>query len=179
MSQTTSWTLDPVHSDITFSIRHLGISTVRGHLKAASGSASFDTTDPNSLNLNVEIDANTLSTGNDQRDEHVKSADFLDTAKFPTITFSVTGVESHGPEAQKITGDLTLKGVTKPVVLEVEGPSAETTDPYGNVKIGASATTVINRKDFGISFHGVLDSGALLLGEDIKVALDVQFTKQA
>src|ERR1017187_3310361 len=132
---TTSWTLDPAHSDVLFSIRHLGISTVRGKLPGLSGTAQFDPTDPKTLKLHVDIDAASIDTNNDQRDTHVKTADFLDVQNYPTITFQSTRVEPSGPGEGKLIGDLTIKGVTKEVVLTVEGPSPETKDPYGNVKI--------------------------------------------
>jgi len=176
---TTSWTLDPAHSDVLFSIRHLGISTVRGKLPGVSGTAEFEPGDPKSLKLHIDIDAGSIDTGNEQRDTHIKTADFLDVQNYPTITFQSTRVEPTGAGEGKLFGDLTMKGVTKEVVLTVEGPSAETKDPYGNVKIAASATAVINRKDFGISFNHVMEAGMLLIGEELKVTIDVQFTKQA
>ena len=175
---TTSWTLDPAHSDVLFSIRHLGISTVRGNLPGLTGTAQFDPSDPKSLKLHVDIDAASIDTNNDQRDAHIKTPDFLDVQNYPTITFQSTRVEPSGPGTGKLYGELTIKGVTKEVELTVEGPSPETTDPSGNVKIAASATTVINRKDFGISFNHVMETGTLLLGEELKVTIDVQFIKQ-
>ena len=174
----TSWTLDPAHSDVLFSIRHLGISTVRGKLPGVSGSAQFDPGNPSTLKLHIDIDAASIDTGNDQRDTHIKTADFLDVQNYPTITFQSTRVEPLGSGQGKLYGDLTIKGVTKEVVLTVEGPSQETPDPYGNIKIAASATAVINRKDFGISFNHVMEAGMLLIGEELKVTIDVQFTKQ-
>ncbi|MHB8637226.1 MAG: YceI family protein [Fimbriimonadaceae bacterium] len=176
---TTSWTLDPPHSDLLFSIRHLGISTVRGKISGLSGTATFDSADPKTLKLHVDIDPATIDTGNEQRDAHIKSADFLDVQNYPTITFQSTRVAPAGPNEGKLFGELTIRGVTKEVELAVEGPSKEITDPYGNVKIGASATGAINRKDFGISFNHVMEAGTLLLGEELKVTIDLQFTKQA
>ncbi len=175
----SKWTLDPAHSDLLFSIKHLGISTVRGKFPGLSGTAQFEEADPKSLKLHVEIDATTVNTGNDQRDEHIRSKDFLGVVDFPTITFDSTRVEPSSPGEGKLYGDLTIRGVTKEVALSVEGPSGEIQDPYGNTKIGASATAVINRKDFGISFNHVMEAGALLIGEELKVTIDVQFTKDA
>lgn len=175
---TTTWTLDPAHTDVHFSVKHLGISTVRGKFNGITGSAEFDPADHSTLKIHVEIDANTIDTGNDQRDAHVRSGDFLDADKFPSITFDSTKVELTGDHEGKIHGNLTLKGVTKPIVLTAEGPSDEVTDPYGNTKIAASATAVVHRKDFGVEFNHVMETGALLLGEDVKVTLDVQFVKQ-
>lgn len=179
MSSNSTWTLDPAHSDVLFAIRHLGISTVRGKFPGLSGTASFDPADPTSLKLKVDIDASSFDTGNDQRDAHVKAADFLDVENYPTITFEATKVIPTGKDSGKLIGDLTIKGVTKEVELTVEGPSPETADPYGNTKIGASATAVVNRKDFGITFNHVMETGSLMLGEELKVTIDVQFTKQA
>lgn len=176
---TTQWTLDPAHSDVLFSIKHLGISTVRGKFTGLSGTASFDPADHSTLQVHVDITSASFNTGNDDRDAHVKGADFLDAEKFPTITFDATKVNETGDGEGTLTGNLTIRGVTKEVVLHVEGPSGEITDPYGNVKIGASATATINRKDFGIAFNHVMEAGALLLGEDVKITIDVQFTKQA
>src|SRR5579872_2344132 len=179
MNPTSSWILDPAHSDVLFSVRHLGISTVRGQLPGVSGTAEFASGDPSTLKLQIDIDASSISTGNDQRDAHIKGADFLDVEKFPTMSFKSTRVAPEGPGGGKLYGDLTIKGITKEVELHVEGPSPETADPYGNTKIAASATGVINRKDFGITFNHVMETGSLLVGEEIKVTIDVQFTKQA
>jgi polyisoprenoid-binding protein YceI len=171
----SNWTIDPAHSDVLFSIKHLGLSTVRGKFNTVSGTASFDPTDLSTLSLNASIDVASVDTGNDQRDGHLKAPDFFDAEQFPHITFTTTGVASHDPSNHEITGDLTIRGVTKPVVLKVEGPEGPLADPYGQTKVGATATTSIHRKDFGLTFQSVLDSGALLLGEEVKITLEIQF----
>jgi polyisoprenoid-binding protein YceI len=175
MSQTT-YTIDPVHSTAGFKVRHLMVSNVRGEFSNLTGTVTIDTDTPANSSVNATIDATTITTRDEKRDEHLKSPDFLDVAKFPTITFvskKVTGSDGE----HKVTGDLTIHGVTQSVVLDVEGPSPEAKDPWGNVKSGASATTKINRKEFGMEFNMILETGGVMVGEELAIHLELELLK--
>lgn len=173
----STWNIDPHHSEVLFSIRHLGISTVRGKFTKFSGSAEYEIGNPDSLKLTATIDAASVDTANEQRDGHLKSADFFDVAQFPEITFVAKSASAAGADHLKLVGDLTIHGVTKEVSFDVEGPHGPVTDPYGNTKLGASATGSVNRKDFGLAFHAVLDNGSLLLADEVKFSLEIQLAQ--
>ena len=170
--------IDSTHSSASFSIKHMMIAKVHGGFEKLSGSLTYDAQNPSASKIEVVIDASTINTREAQRDTHLKSADFFDVEKFPTLTFVSKKVEGSGDDL-KVTGDLTIKGITKEVVLAVEGPSAEMKDPYGNLKIGASATTKIKRKEFGLTWNAALEAGGVLVGDDVNITLEVQFVKQA
>lgn len=163
-----SWKLDPAHSSAQFSVRHLGISTVRGAFTKVSGSAQFDEANPGRSSVQATIDAASVDTRVEMRDKDLRSPAFLDVEKYPTITFQSKKVEAAGRDKLKVTGDLTIHGVTKEVVLDVDGPSAAMKDPWGNMRRGASATTKISRKDFGVS------GAPMAVGDDINITLDVE-----
>jgi polyisoprenoid-binding protein YceI len=173
-----TWEIDPVHSSIEFSIRHLMISNVRGQFGKFSATVTGDPSDPASAKLEATIDASSIDTRNEKRDGHLKSADFLDVEKFPTITFKSKKVERAGEGKWKVTGDLTLHGVTKEAVLEVQGPMPPIKDPMGNVKSGASATTTIDRKDFGIVWNKAMDGGGVMVGDDVAITVNVEAVKK-
>jgi polyisoprenoid-binding protein YceI len=173
-----NYTIDPQHSQAGFSIRHMMLSNVRGAFSKVSGTVEYDPSKPAASKVNATIDMNSIDTHDAKRDEHLKSADFFDVEKYPTMTFKSTKVVPHGKEGLTVTGELTLHGATKPVVLEVEGPTAELKDPRG-AKRGASATTKIHRKDFGVSYNKQLDNGGVMLGEDVDVTLDVEMKAAA
>ena len=170
-----TWNIDPVHSSITFSARHMMISDVKGQFDKFSGTITINGTDPSSAKIDVTIDAASIDTHSEKRDGHLKSPDFLDVAKYPTITFKSTKIEPAGSN-WKVTGDLTLHGVTKPVVLDVTGPSAEIV-MMGAPRRGASATTKIDRQAFGVSFNKTLDSGGLVVGNEIPISIEVEAAK--
>jgi polyisoprenoid-binding protein YceI len=170
--------IDSAHSTAGFSIKHMMIAKVHGSFQKLSGTLEFDPQNPALAKVDVAIDAASINTNEAQRDAHLKSADFFDVEKFPTLTFKSTKVEGT-PGDLKLVGDLTIHGVTKSVVLHVEGPSAELKDPWGNTKLGASATTKIKRKDFGLTWNAALEAGGLLVGDDVQITLDVQFVKQS
>jgi polyisoprenoid-binding protein YceI len=174
----TTYTIDPQHSQAGFSIRHMMLSNVRGAFSKVSGTIEYDPAKPDASKVEATIDMNSVDTHDADRDKHLKTPDFFDTAKYPTMTFKSTKVVAEGKTGLKVTGDLTLHGVTKPVVLEVEGPTAELKDPKGS-KRGASATTKIHRKDFGITYNKNLDNGGVALGEDVDVTLDVEMKAPA
>jgi len=172
-----TYEIDPAHTSVQFSIRHMMISNVRGEFTKLSGKATGDVANPTAATVEATIDATSIDTRNEKRDEHLRSPDFLDTAKFPTLTFKSTKVEKAG-DAWKLHGDLTLHGVTKPVVLDVTNVTPPTKDPGGNTLIGAQATTKINRQDFGIVFNKTLDGGGVLVGDEISITIDVEVIKK-
>lgn len=169
----TTYKIDPAHSSAQFTIRHMMVTNVRGSFKKVQGTIVLDRENPAASSVEATIDATTLNTNDDQRDAHVRSADFLDVEKFPTITFRSSKVTAAGNGDWKVEGTLTIHGVSKPVTLEVETPTQESKDPYGNLRIGASATTKIKRSDFGLNFNAVLETGGVMLGDELKIQLDI------
>jgi len=173
-TRAATWELDPAHSTIGFAIRHMMISTVRGQFRTFTGKATGDPKTPDKAAIEASIDAASIDTANEKRDGHLKSPDFFDVAKFPTITFKSKSIAAAGAGKAKVTGDLTLHGVTKEVVLEVEGPTQVIKDPMGNTRAGAHATAKINRKDFGIAYNKALDGGGLMVGDEVEITIDVE-----
>lgn len=170
-----TWQLDPPHSSAQFSVRHLGVSTVRGAFTKVSGSMQYDAAMPGKSSIQVTIEAASVDTRVEMRDNDLRSANFLDVQKYPAITFQSKKVESAGSGKLKVTGDLTIHGVTKEVILDVDGPTPAIKDPMGKqrLRMGASATTKINRMDFGVS----ADAG--MVGDEITITLDVEMTQPA
>ena len=173
----TTWKLDPAHSAAEFKVKHMMIANVKGKLTGISGTLTEHATDASLSSVDATVDVSTLNTGEPQRDGHLKSADFFETEKHPTMTFKSTSVQPKGEGEYAVTGDLTIHGVTRPVTFAVEGPTAPAKDPWGNTRIGLSATAKINRKDFGLTWNAALETGGLLVGEDVQITLDVQFIK--
>ena len=173
----TTWNIDPVHSSAQFKVKHMMISNVKGEFSAVKGALTLDPTDITKSHVAASIDVATINTREEQRDAHLKSADFLDAAQFPTLAFKSTQVSKTGDGTLAVSGDLSIHGVTRNVVLEVEGPSAPIKDPYGNTRIGLSATTRINRRDFGLTWNSVLEGGGILVGDEVTITLDLQFLK--
>lgn len=173
----STWLIDPAHSSANFSVKHMMIAKVHGGFEKVSGTLQYDPSDITKASIEASIDAASINTRETQRDGHLKSADFFDVEKYPTLNFKSKKVEKDG-EDLKVTGDLTIHGITKEVVLEVEGPTAEMKDPYGNIKIGISATTKIKRKDFGLTWNAALEAGGVLVGDDVAISLDIQFAKK-
>jgi polyisoprenoid-binding protein YceI len=170
--QAGTWQIDPNHTAAQFSVRHLGVSTVRGAFTKVSGSAQYDLADPSKLSLEATIDANSVDTRVEMRDNDLRSARFFDVQKYPTITFHSKQTKVAGPGKLQITGDLTIHGVTKEVVLDVDGPSAPIKDPMGKgQRMGASATTKVNRQDFGVSAL----PGAV--GDEITITIDAELVQ--
>ena len=176
-ASTITWIIDPAHSQAEFKIRHMMISNVKGSFSGLSGTLIENSVDQTLSSIEASVDIGTLNTGDAQRDTHLKSPDFFHQEKHPKMTFKSTKVVKEGDEAYKVTGDLFIHGVTKPVTFAVEGPSAPGKDPYGKTRIGLSATTKINRKDFDLSWNAALETGGVLVGEDVQIVLDVQFIK--
>ncbi len=173
----STWLIDPAHSSANFSVKHMMIAKVHGGFEKVSGTLQYDPSDITKASIEASIDAASINTRETQRDGHLKSADFFDVEKYPTLNFKSKKVEKDG-EDLKVTGDLTIHGITKEVALEVEGPTAEMKDPYGNIKIGISATTKIKRKDFGLTWNAALEAGGVLVGDDVAISLDIQFAKK-
>jgi polyisoprenoid-binding protein YceI len=174
----TVYEIDPAHSSAQFTIRHLMISNVRGDFKSVKGTVVYDPENLAASSIETEIDVNSLNTRDENRDAHVKSAEFFNVEKHPSITFKSTKVEREGEGEFKVTGNLTILGVSKEVVLKVEGPSEEAKDPWGNIRVGASATTKIKRSEFGLTWNAALETGGVMLGDDVKIELDVELVKQ-
>lgn len=174
----TVYAIDPAHSSAQFTIRHLMISNVRGDFRSVKGTVVYDPENPAASSIEAEIDVNSLNTRDENRDAHVKSAEFFHAEKHPSITFKSTKVEQEGEGEFKVTGNLTILDVTKEVVLKVEGPSDEAKDPWGNVRVGASATTKIKRSEFGLTWNAALETGGVMLGDDVKLEIDVELVKQ-
>lgn len=173
-----TYQIDPSHSTASFSIKHMMIAKVHGGFEKLSGTLVYDAASPSKSSVQVAIETNSINTREPQRDTHLRSPDFFDVEKYPTITFKSTRVEGSGGEL-KVIGDLTIHGVTQQVTLDVDGPSDEMKDPWGNIKIGASGSTKIKRKDFGLTWNAALEAGGFLVGDDVTINLDVQFVKQA
>ncbi|HET6372242.1 MAG TPA: YceI family protein [Candidatus Polarisedimenticolia bacterium] len=176
--QAATWDLDPAHSSATFKVKHLMISNVTGGFGKVTGVVNYDPADLSKTTVEATIETTSLDSGVEGRDKHLKSPDFLDVEKFPSITFKSKKVEKAGDGRLKVTGDLTIRGVTKEVVLDVEGPMPEIKDPWGNVKSGASATTKINRQDFGVSWSKTLDGGGLVVSDEVTINIDVEMVKK-
>jgi polyisoprenoid-binding protein YceI len=176
---TSTWQVDPAHSEALFSIRHLTISTVRGGFSKIKGTISFDDKDPSKSVVDVAIDMSTVDTREPKRDDDLRSDKFFDVTKYPTMTFKSTKVEQVSAGKLKVTGDLTLHGVTKEVVLDVDGPSTPIKDPWGNQRAAASATTKINRQDFGVKWNKTIDNGGMMLGDEVSITIDVEMFQPA
>lgn len=173
VAQVETWQIDPNHTAAQFSVRHMGISTVRGGFTKVSGSAQYDPSNPSKTSVETTIDATSVDTRVSMRDDDLRSANYFDVAKYPTITFKSKSVEPAGEGKLKLVGDLTIHGVTKEVALAVDLPSAPVTDPRGNAHVGASASTTINRKDFGVG------GASPTVGEDIAITIDVELVRPA
>ena len=173
-----TWQIDPAHSNVSFSVRHMMVSNVRGEFTKVSGSVEGDEKAPTQAVINATMDASSINTREEKRDTHLKSADFLDVAKYPTITFKSKRIEPSGTGQFKVTGDLTLHGVTREVVLDVSDVTPSIKDPMGKTRAGAHATTKVDRKDFGINWSKTMDGGGLLVGNDVDISIDVEATTQ-
>ena len=167
-----TWQIDPPHSSAQFAVRHLGVSTVRGAFSKVSGTVQYDPNHPEKTSLQATIDPASVDTRVEMRDNDLRSPNYLDAKKYPTITFQSKKIEAAGPGKLKVIGDLTIHGVTKEVVLDVDGPSAPVKDPWGNQRMGASASTKINRTDFGVA------GAAGMVGNDISITIDIEMTKK-
>ena len=169
----TTYKIDPAHSSAHFVVRHMMITNVRGAFSNLQGTIDYDPENAAATSIEAAIDTNTVNTQDEQRDGHLKSPEFLHVEQHPAIVFKSKKYEADGDGEAKITGDLTIHGITKEVVLKVEGPTPEAKDPFGNVRIGASATTKIKRSDFGLTWNAALETGGVLVGDDLKIELEI------
>jgi len=174
----SNWQIDPAHSSAQFSVRHMAISTVRGAFSKVTGSVVFDDKDVSKSTVEVTIDANSVDTRVPDRDNDLRSEKFFDVVHYPSITFKSKRVEQAAPGKLKVTGDHTIRGTTKEVVLDVEGPTAPMKDPWGNTRNAATATTKINRQDFGVKWNATLDNGGVVVGDDVSIIIDVELVKK-
>jgi len=175
---TTNWALDPTHSELQFKVRHLMVSNVTGSFKQFSATVTTDGSDLTTAKVHFSADVDSVSTNNDQRDGHLKTNDFFDAANHPHITFESSKLEKVSDENYKMHGTLTMRGVSKPVSLDVEHGGIMQ-DPWGNTRTGFSVTGTINRKDFGVSFGAISETGGVMLGEEVKISANVEFVKEA
>ncbi len=177
LARADTWQIDSSHTSVEFTVRHMMISNVKGQFQKTTGTITANGNDAASAKIDVSIDASSVDTRVERRDANLKSPDFLDVAKYPTITFKSTKVEADGPNKWKMTGDLTVHGVTKPVVLDVEG-SGPPIQVMGNTRAGASATTKIKRSDFGLTWNKALEAGGVLVGDEVAISIDVEAVKK-
>jgi polyisoprenoid-binding protein YceI len=177
-ADTATWQIDPDHTSAQFAIRHLMVSTVRGTIGPVTGTVTIDDSDITRSTVSASIDAKGIDTRNQKRDDHLRSPDFFDVAKYPSLTFTSTKVEKTADGTYKVTGDLTIHGITKEAVLAVEGSPTPLQDPFGNTKVGGSATTRINRKDFGLTWSKSLDGGGVMIGDDVDITIDIELLKK-
>jgi polyisoprenoid-binding protein YceI len=175
---TSTWKIDPQHSSAQFSVRHLAISTVRGAFSRVTGTIILDENDVTKSAVDVTIDVSTVDTREPNRDNDLRSDKFFDVAHYPSMTFKSRKVEQVAPGKLKVTGDLTIRGTTKEVVLDVDGPTAPVKDPWGNQRAAVNATTKINRQDFGVKWNATMDNGGVVVGDDVPITIDVEMIKQ-
>jgi len=178
VASAATWKIDSDHTTIQFKVRHLMVSNVSGKFDKFQGTILSDDKDLGKSTVDISIDAASVNTGVVKRDEDLRSPNFLDVAKYPTIAFRSKKVEAAGEGKLKMTGDLTIHGVTRPVVLDVEGPSPELKDPWGMIRRGVAATAKINRKDFGLVWNQALEAGGVMVGDEITITLDAEFVKE-
>ena len=179
VAATSDWKIDPAHSSAQFSVRHMAISTVRGAFSKVNGMIALDDKDIAKSTVDVTIDVTTVDTREPGRDNDLRSDHFFDVAHYPTMTFKSKKVEQVAPGKLKVTGDLTIRGTTKEVVLDVEGPTAPVKDPWGNQRAAATATAKVNRQDFGVKWNATMDNGGVVVGDDVNITIDVEMIKQA
>jgi polyisoprenoid-binding protein YceI len=172
------WIIDTDHSNVGFKVRHMMVSNVKGDFARFSGNVDIDDKDPAKIKVDAVIETASINTGVAKRDEHLKSPDFFDVAKYPTMTFVSRKVKKEGLDKFKIYGQLTLHGVTKDVVLDVQGLNNSFKDPWGTIKKGASATTTINRKDYGLAWNKAIESGGVMVGDEVNISLEIELLKK-
>jgi len=173
----TTWNIDPAHTTAEFKVKHMMITNVKGQFSAVTGVLTLNEIDVTKSRVEATIEAASINTREPDRDTHLKSADFFDIEKFPTLNFSSTRVTRTGEDELEVEGDLTIHGVTRKVVFAVEGPTPPGKDPWGNTRIGLSAATKINRKDFGLTWNAALETGGVLVGDQVTITLDLEALK--
>ncbi len=174
---TTTWNIDPTHSIAEFKVKHLMISNVKGQFPKLAGALTLDEADAAKSSVQATIDVASIETRDAQRDGHLKSADFFDVEKYPSMAFQSTKVKASAAGEGTVEGVLTIRDVTKPVVFHVEGPTAPTKDPWGKLRVGVSASAKISRKEFGLTWNAALEAGGVMIGDEVTITLDVEFVK--
>jgi len=177
-AQPAHWEIVLAHSNASFTVRHLMVSNVRGEFTKLAGGLDIVGNDPTTAKVSVTIDAASVNTREPKRDDHLRSADFFDVAKFPTLTFVSRKIESGGEGRLKVTGDLTIHGVTKEVTFDVDSLTPPMKDPWGGTRVGAHAAATIDRKEFGLVWNKALEAGGVLVGDDVKISIDVELVKK-
>ena len=177
LTHAAEWRIDPTHTTVSFKVRHLGVTWVQGEFQRVSGKVRYDRKNPGAATADIVIDADSINTRNARRDNHLRTDDFLLVEKHPSITFKSKSVKNAGADGLDLVGDLTIRGVTKEVVLKVADISGEVTTGRGTVKMGASATTRINRKEFGVKYNRLLEAGGLVVGNEVRITIDVELNK--
>lgn len=177
VAQPVSWHIDPLHSSAQFSVRHMMISTVRGQFGGVRGKIVFDPKDLGTATVEATIDCTTVNTGEPKRDADLKTAEFFDVKKYPVMTFKSKRVVAAGPGKLKMTGDLTINAITREVVLDMEGPTPPIKDTQGREKVGISAETKISRKEFGILYNPILETGGVTVSDEVKIVLEIELIK--
>jgi polyisoprenoid-binding protein YceI len=178
LAAAATWQIDPDHAFVEFKVRHLMVSSVKGVFTKLNGTVEADDADLSRASVNVTIDTASIDTNIAKRDDHLRSPDFLDAAKYPTMTFTSKRVIADGGKVDKVIGDLTIRGTTREVTLDVAEFTPAIKDPWGNIRRGATATTVINRKDFGLTWNALLESGGVAVGDEVKIALDIELIRK-
>ncbi|QEM68525.1 polyisoprenoid-binding protein [Geobacter sp. FeAm09] len=178
LASASSWTIDQDHSNVGFKVKHLMVSNVKGEFRTFNGTLEIDDKDVTKSKVSVNIETPSITTGVTKRDDHLKSPDFFDVTKYPTMTFASKKVKKAGNNKLKVYGDLTLHGITREVVLDVEGPTKAYKDPWGNTKRGATATTRINRKDFGLTWNKTIEAGGVMVGDEVTISLEVELLQK-
>src|SRR5271170_6760603 len=176
-TSTTTWNIDPAHSMAEFKVKHMMIANVKGQFSKVSGALFLDESDLANSHVEASIEVASIHTRDDQRDAHLKSPDFFDVEKFPTLHFKSKGISIVKDGELSVEGDLTIRGVTRTVRFAVEGPTPPTKDPWGNTRVAISAITKINRKDFGLNWNAALETGGFLVGEEVTITLEAEFVK--
>jgi polyisoprenoid-binding protein YceI len=174
----SQWQIDSQHASAQFAVKHLMISTVHGEFHGVTGTVNWDDKDITKSTIDVTIDTTSVDTREPKRDAHLKSPDFFDVAKFPTMTFKSKKIEQAGAGKLKVTGDLTIHGVTKEVVLDVDGPTAPIKDPWGNTRVALNATASVNRQDFGVKWNANMDGGGVVVSDNVNITIDAELVKQ-
>ena len=177
LAQTSNWNIDPAHSTAQFTVRHLGISNVTGNFTKVSGAVALDDKDITKSQVSASIDVSSVDTRVEMRDKDLRSDHFFDVEKYPTMEFKSKSIRKNGDKLQ-VVGDLTIHGTTHEVTLDVDGPTPEITDPWGNSRRGLSATTTINRKDFGLTYNNMLKTGEAAVGDNVKIQIDAEMVKK-
>ena len=176
-AQPGNWHIDPLHSSAQFSVRHMMISTVRGHFGGVKGNVTLDAKNPAADKVEATIDCTTINTGEPKRDSDLKGEEFFDVKKYPTMKFKSTSVEAAGVGKLKVTGDLTINAITRQVVLDIDGPTPPVKDTQGRVKVGVLATTKVSRKEFGILYNPVMETGGVAVSDEVAIELDIELIK--